>query len=80
MTVNIFTLEKTLLSTEAKSVIVPGAEGRFEILQNHAPIVSLLNEGDIKVTNINNEEQYIPIISGSVEMFNNKITILAETA
>ena len=75
----ILTLEKTLLSTEAVSVVVPGKNGKFEILKNHAPIISLLNKGTIKVTDNNNKTNLIDILSGSVEMFNNKITILAET-
>ena len=79
MKVEILTLENILLSEEVKSVIVPGKNGQFEILNNHAPIISLLNEGTIKVTYINNEKKDFQILSGSVEMSNNKITILAET-
>lgn len=80
MKVEILTLETILLSEEVKSVIVPGKSGQFEILNNHAPVISLLNEGDIKVTYMNDENKKIHILAGSVEMSNNKITILAETA
>ena len=80
MKVEILTLENILLSEEVKSVIVPGKSGQFEILNNHAPVISLLNEGDIKVTYMNDEKKKIHILAGSVEMSNNKITILAETA
>ena len=79
MTVEILTLEKILLSIEAKAVVVPGKNGYFEMLDNHAPIVSLLDAGIIKVTNNNNEVQEIKISFGSVEMSNNKVTILANT-
>ena len=79
MQVEILTLEKTLLSTDAKSVIVPGKNGQFEMLNNHAPIISLLQSGNIKVTDNNNNKVNFEIISGSIEMSNNKITILAET-
>ena len=79
MNVEILTLEKKILSTEAKSVIVPGKNGKFEMLNNHAPIISTLNKGTIKVTDINKKEQFVDILGGSIEMFNNKITILAET-
>lgn len=79
MNIEILTLEKILLSTEAKSVVLPGKSGRFEILNNHAPIISILDSGTIKVTDTKNEERHIEIISGSVEMINNKVTILAET-
>ena len=79
MIIEILTLEEVLLSKEAKSVVVPGKGGRFEMLDNHAPIVSLLDAGIIKVTNNKNEVQEIKISFGSVEMSNNKVTILANT-
>ena len=78
MTVEILTLESILLSTEAKSVVVPGKSGRFEMLDNHAPIISILQQGTIKVIDNNNQEKSIEISGGSIEMSNNKITILAD--
>ena len=80
MKVEILTMDSVLLSTEAKSVIVPGKSGRFEMLENHAPIISILGNGNIKVTDYNNEEKLIEITGGSVEMSNNKITILAKAS
>ena len=79
MIVKILTLESTLLETEAKSVVVPGKNGYFEMLDNHAPIVSLLSSGTIKVTSNNNEGKKIQIAFGHIEMSNNKVTILADT-
>ena len=79
MIVEILTIEKTLLSTEAVSVVVPGKNGRFEMLNNHAPIISILNKGTIKITDETKKETCIDVISGSVEMLKNKIIILAET-
>ena len=79
MIVEILTLEEVLLSKEAKSVIVPGKSGSFEMLDNHAPIISILETGTVKVTDMNNEEISIKLSGGSIEMSNNKITILAET-
>ena len=79
MKVEILTLEKMLLSTEARSVVVPGKNGQFEMLNNHAPIISLLQSGKIKVTDSNNKQTQFEILRGSIEMSNNKITILAET-
>ncbi len=79
MTVEILTLESVLLSTEAKSVVVPGKSGRFEMLNNHAPIISILQQGTIKVIDNNNQEKSIEISGGSIEMSNNKITILADS-
>tara|TARA_B100000902_G_scaffold352595_1_gene363435 strand:+ start:516 stop:758 length:243 start_codon:yes stop_codon:yes gene_type:complete len=79
MILDLVTLEKTLISKEVKSVIVPGQSGRFEMLNNHAPIVSLLTKGNVKITDINNQEENISISGGSVEISNNKIIILADT-
>ena len=78
MHVEILTMESILLSTEAKSVVVPGKGGKFEMLSNHAPIISILDKGHIKVIDNNNEEKLIEINGGSIEMSNNKITILAQ--
>jgi F-type H+-transporting ATPase subunit epsilon len=50
MKVEILTLEKKIMSMDAQSVIVPGKNGKFEMLNNHAPIISILNNGTIKVT------------------------------
>ena len=60
-------------------MIVPGKGGRFEMLDNHAPIISILDKGLIKVTDTNNEATSIDVSGGSIEMSNNKITILANT-
>jgi len=79
MKVEILTLEKKIMSMDAQSVIVPGKNGKFEMLNNHAPIISILNNGTIKVTDLNKKEHFVDILSGSIEMLNNKITILAET-
>ena len=58
--------------------VVPGKGGKFEMLNNHAPIISILDKGHIKVIDNNNEEKLIEINGGSIEMSNNKITILAQ--
>ncbi len=79
MIIEILTLEAVLLSKEVKSVVVPGKGGQFEVLDNHAPIISILDKGIIKVTDNNNEETSIEIAGGSIEMSNNKVTILANT-
>ena len=78
MNVKILTLEDKILEAEAKSVIVPGKNGTFEMLDNHAPIISTLNSGTIKVTEKNSKIHNINIANGSVEMVNNQIIVLAE--
>lgn len=78
MKLEILTPEKKLFDGEVKSVQVPGKSGRFEMLNNHMPIVSSLNKGSIKITDSNNKTQEIKINSGVIELKNNSIIILAE--
>ena len=79
MIVEILTIEEVLFSKEVKSAVVPGKDGRFEVLDNHAPIISILKKGIIKVTDNNNNETSLEITGGNIEMSNNKVTILANT-
>lgn len=76
MQLDILTPDKVLYSGEVTGVKVPGSMGSFEILNNHAPIVSTLDAGTIRI-NCADGEQLIPIKGGVVEMIDNKITILA---
>ena len=78
MKLEILTPEKKLFKGEVISVQVPGKSGRFEMLNNHMPIVSSLNRGSIKITDSNNKTQEIKINSGVIELKNNSIIILAE--
>lgn len=92
MYLEIVSPEATLFSGEVISVTVPGVEGEFQMLENHASIVSLLQEGNVKVEgNVTIAEAYshkfskdpngktiLPISSGTVEMKNNKIIVLAD--
>ena len=74
----IITPEKELYNGTVTSVKVPGSAGEFEILNNHASIVSSLINGNIRVINDKQEELNFNIKSGVIEMQKNKIVILAE--
>jgi len=78
MRLEILTPEKTLFDNEVLSVQVPGKSGKFEMLNNHMPIVSSLKKGVIKITQTDKTKEEVEIISGVIEMKNNKIIILAE--
>ena len=78
MTLEIITPEKELFNGEITSVKLPGTNGGFEILNNHAPIISTLCKGKIKVTNIDKSTENFEINGGVIEMKNNKIIVLAE--
>jgi F-type H+-transporting ATPase subunit epsilon len=73
----IITPEKRLFDGKVKLVKVPGASGSFEILNNHAPIISTLTKGTIKVITETDQQKLIDIDSGIVEVKANSISILA---
>lgn len=76
MNLEILTPDKALYSGDAESVLLPGSSGTFEILNNHAPIVSRLKAGTIRVRTKEGDQNY-EIKGGIVEMLDNKIVILA---
>jgi len=75
----IITPEKRLFDGKVKLVQVPGTKGSFEILNNHAPLISTLTEGKIKVITETDKQEFFDIVSGIVEVNANFITILAVT-
>ena len=78
MKVNIINPDTTIFDGEVKDAFFIGIDGHFEIRQNHAPIVSVLAKGDIKLIDNNNQEHIFPINGGLLEMSNNTIQILAK--
>jgi F-type H+-transporting ATPase subunit epsilon len=76
MYLEIVTPDKTLFSGEVESVKFPGTAGKFETLNNHAPLISSLEKGTITVRTSNGDETY-EINSGIVEVLQNKIVVLA---
>lgn len=93
MVVEIVSPEAKLFSAEVTSVTLPGIAGSFQILNNHAPIVSILGKGVVKITASNfafakevaskftklDEQNYtLPIHSGTIEMKDNKVIILVD--
>ena len=80
MTLEILTPEKKLYSGEVYGIQLPGITGLFEVLDKHAPLVSALGKGNLKILkDTTNTEQY-SIQSGFVEVLNNKVTVLVEGA
>jgi F-type H+-transporting ATPase subunit epsilon len=79
MFLEIFTPDKKVYSGEVTSVSVPGAAGRFEMLKNHAAIISTLVDGKVKVKDAEGVKTF-DVKGGVVENLKNKIVILAESA
>lgn len=80
MLIEIISPDKKLFAGEAKVVQLPGSNGSFELLNNHAPIVSTLSRGKIRIVTEANKELSFDIGGGVLEMNDNKVIILAETA
>ena len=80
MTLEILTPEKKLFSGDVYAVQFPGIDGKFEILDRHAPLVSALGKGNLKVLRDKNSATNYRIESGFVEVLNNKATVLVEGA
>ena len=92
MFLEIVTPEASIFRGEVDSVTVPGVDGQFQMLNNHAPIVSLLQEGNVKIQGqLSFDEAYqnrfksvdkttsvLPIQSGTIELNDNKIIILVD--
>ncbi len=78
MKLNIITPEDILYDGEIKSVQLQGTDGKFQILNNHAPIISALSKGQIRITDSEDKEITFDINGGLVEMSKNKIQILAQ--
>ena len=78
MILEIITPEKELFNGEVNSVKFPGTNGGFEILNNHAPIISTLSKGAIRVTTNENHTEKFEINGGVIDMQNNKIIVLAD--
>ena len=81
MNLEILTPEKKLFSDEVYGVQLPGISGLFEVLDKHAPLVSALKPGKLKVLkDKSNSLEYFDIQGGFVEVLNNKVTVLVEGA
>ncbi len=76
MFLEIVTPEETLYSDEVKYIKVPGSDGQFGILKDHAPLISTLKEGEIKVVEPDDEEKLFKIKGGVIEIQKNNIIIL----
>jgi len=77
MNLEIITPDTTIYEGEAELVQLPGIDGSFEILNNHAPLISALKQGKIKIKK-DGKEEFFDINGGVIEVQENKVLILAE--
>ncbi|MCL4109387.1 UNVERIFIED_CONTAM: hypothetical protein GTU68_033212 [Idotea baltica] len=77
MIVDILTPDRLIYSGETTSVTVPGSQGMFQILKDHAPIISTLANGKVKIKT-NEGDKVFEVEGGVVEVLKNKIIVLVE--
>jgi len=78
MQLEIITPDKTIFTGEVNLVQLPGIDGSFEILKDHAPLISILKKGKIKYVDTKDNTNFIEINSGVIEVLKNKVLVLAE--
>lgn len=78
MKLSIVSPEETLYEGEVKSVKMQGIDGKFQVLNDHAPLISALSKGEIKIKEESGEQKSFAINSGLVELAKNEIHILAQ--
>jgi F-type H+-transporting ATPase subunit epsilon len=78
--IEIVTPQKTVFSGNARSITLPGTMAPFQVLYNHAPIVSSLELGQIKIVDENDNEIFYATSHGFTEISRNVVSVLVETA
>jgi len=78
MHLEIITPDKTVFTGEVELIQLPGIDGSFEILNYHAPLISVLKKGKIKIKKKDKNLHYFEINGGIIEVLENKVLILAE--
>lgn len=78
MYLEIVTPEKKIFTGDIELISLPGSKGSFEILKNHAPIISTLEQGQIKVIDAQGKESVFDINKGVVECVDNNVIVLVD--
>ncbi len=76
MNLVILSPDKEIFSGEVKSVQAPGINGGFQLLENHAAIVSALGKGTVSIETASGEKRSFGVDGGFVEMLNNEVALL----
>jgi F-type H+-transporting ATPase subunit epsilon len=79
MKAEIITPDYKVFEGDIKSIRVPGKKGSFQVLKDHAPIISTLEKGPVIMVDFENRETRYEINGGVIEVKMNKIILLAES-
>jgi len=80
MNISVLTPDRELYTGSINSVSVPGVEGKFQVLRNHAPIVSALTEGPVTIRRADGQLITFTIERGFLEVLNNEVSLLVQGA
>ena len=78
MNISVLSPDKEIFQGKITSVKVPGTGGEFEVLNNHAPIVAALGEGNVRIIKEGGENVNFEIERGFIEVLNNEISLLVQ--
>jgi F-type H+-transporting ATPase subunit epsilon len=79
MKIEIITPDKKVFEGEIKSIRVPGKKGSFQVLKDHAPIISTMEKGPVIMVDLDGKETRYEIDGGVIEVKANKIILLSES-
>lgn len=79
MKIEIITPDRKVYEGDIKSIRVPGKKGSFQVLKDHAPIISTLEKGPVIIVDQTNNEIRYEIQEGVIEVKHNKIILLSES-
>ncbi len=79
MKIEIITPDRKVFEGDIKSIRVPGKKGSFQVLKDHAPIISTLEKGPVIMVDMKDEEIRYDIEEGVIEVKQNKIILLSES-
>ena len=80
MLLEIVTAERLVYSEEVNGVVAPGIEGQLGILPHHAPLLTILQPGELRILRQGEEDTYMAISGGFLEVMANRVVVLADTA
>jgi len=78
MNLSVLTPEQEIFSGTITSVKVPGVGGQFEILSNHAPLVSSLDKGEVRIKTTEGKIEKFEIAGGFIEVLKNEVSLLVQ--
>ena len=77
MRLEIITAEREVYADDVDMLVAPGLEGQLGILPHHAPLMTMLQPGELMIRK-DGEESYLAVTGGFLEVMGNKVTILAD--